>query len=209
MKTSVAGQFAAVKCRSETYPKQCLLSTINTVVYRYKNNKHCCVHLTNLASWDLKLAGWDSMIEIFIRLRFAMLTSLPAALPTPATSSLRTDGQDPLLPPDLLVSRHCCAKESETAGDCASWPPRLQISPPSPLFPPSYGRPWNTGAWDHGWHDWKWDVYPSLGVSGDKAHYQAFWGVFKWLTWLLSSWAWLPSPLIIRQRAEIQYRMIF
>ncbi len=50
MKKSVAGQFAAVKCRSETYPKQCLLSTMNTVVYRYKSNKHCCVHLTNLAS---------------------------------------------------------------------------------------------------------------------------------------------------------------
>ena len=28
-----------------------------------------------------------------------------------------------------------------------------------------------------------------------------------WLTWLLSIWAWLSSPLIIRQRTEIQYQL--
>jgi hypothetical protein len=69
-KKSVAGQFAAVKYRSETYwwtqklkredyglDKYWARLAVVKVQTLLKNNKHCCVHLTNLAGRGLKLAG--------------------------------------------------------------------------------------------------------------------------------------------------------
>jgi hypothetical protein len=44
-----------------------------------------------------------------------------------------------------------------------------------------------------------------------KGHYQAFFHrpMYGSLIWLLIFWVWLSSPLIIRQRIEIQYHMIW
>ena len=75
-KRCVADQFTVVKHKSETYywaqklnredygvdelrvlGTSCCCQRVNLALLT--NNKYCCVHFTNLAGWDLKLAGWD------------------------------------------------------------------------------------------------------------------------------------------------------